>query len=147
MTKSIAKNRVLLGELLIKNKIITQEELLIALNKQKEYKKNGINKRLGGILTELGFATEKEILEVLSKQIGFPFVDLYAEKIDYDLLSSFPLNLMEKYNTLPFKKDTDYIYIATADPLNYEALEFIEKLSSLPLKVFVTLSKKYPYYN
>jgi len=74
----MAKNKVLLGDLLIKNGIITQEELLKALNKQKEYNKKGINKRLGEILIELGFATEKEILKILSKQLGFPFVDLYG---------------------------------------------------------------------
>ncbi|HIQ50736.1 MAG TPA: type II/IV secretion system protein [Nautiliaceae bacterium] len=137
----MTENKVLLGELLIKKGVITKEELLQALNKQKEYKKKGIDKKLGEVLIELGFATEKEILETLSKQLGFSFVDLYAEKIDYDLLSSFPLNIIEKYNVLPFKRDSDYLYIATADPLNYEALELIEKFSSLPLKVFITLAK------
>ena len=82
------RNKVRLGDLLIENKIITQEELLKALDKQKEYKQKDINKKLGEILIELGFATEKEILETLSKQLRFPFVDLYGEKIDYNLLSS-----------------------------------------------------------
>jgi len=135
------KNKIRLGYLLIKNGTITKQELLKALNKQKEYKKKGINKKLGEILIELGFATEKEILETLSNQLGFPFVDLYGEKIDYDLLSSFPLNLIEKYKIVPFKKDDEYIYIATADPLDYDALEVFEKFSSQPLKVFIALSK------
>jgi len=135
------KNKVLLGDLLIENKIVTKEELLKALNKQKEYKEKNINKKLGEILIELGFATEKEILEILSKQLDFPFVDLYGEKIYYDLFSSFPLNLINKYKIVPFKKDEEYIYIATADPLDYDALELVEKFSSKPLKVFIALSK------
>ena len=135
------RNKIKLGDLLIENEVITHEELLRALNKQREYKEKGINKKLGEILIDLGLATEKEILETLSKQLGFPFVDLYGEKIDYDLLSSFPLNLIENYKIVPFKKDEDYIYIATADPLDYDALEVFEKFSSQPLKVFIALSK------
>ena len=137
----MTKNIVRLGDLLIEKGIITKEELLQALNKQKEYKKKGVNKKLGEVLIEVGVATEKIILETLSKQLGFPFVDLYSEEIDYELLSSFSLKIIEKYHVLPFKKDVDYLYIAIDDPLNYEALEIIEKFSSLPLKVFITLSK------
>ena len=135
------KQKIRLGDLLISQNIITEEELLKALEKQKEYRNTGVNKKLGEILIELGFATEKQILEALSKQLGFPFVDLYGEKIDYDLLSSFPLNLIEKHNIIPFKKDDENIYVATADPLDYDSLELIEKFSPKPLKVFIALSK------
>ncbi len=135
------KQQVRLGDLLISQGIISEDELIKALNKQKEYRNNGDNKKLGEILIELGLATEKQILESLSKQLGFPFVDLYGEQIDYDLVSSFPINLIEKHNIIPFKKDEDYIYIATADPLDYDALELIEKFSSKPLKVYIALSK------
>ena len=135
------KQQVRLGDLLISQGIISEDELIKALNKQKEYRNNGDNKKLGEILIELGLATEKQILESLSKQLGFPFVDLYGEQIDYDLVSSFPINLIEKHNIIPFKKDEDYIYIATADPLDYDSLELIEKFSSKPLKVYIALSK------
>jgi len=135
------KKQVRLGDLLVNERIITQEELFIALDKQKAFKAKGEYKKLGEILIELGFATEKQILEALSKQLGFPFVDLYGEKIDYDLLSSFPLNLIEKHFIVPFKKDEEYIYVATADPLDYDALELVEKFSPKPLKVFIALSK------
>jgi general secretion pathway protein E/type IV pilus assembly protein PilB len=135
------KQQVRLGDLLISENIITEEELIQALNKQKEYREKGTYKKLGEILIELGYATEKQILEALSKQLGFPFVDLYGEKIDYELLSSFPINLIEKHNIVPFKKDDENIYVATADPLDYDSLEMIEKFSPKPLKIFIALSK------
>ncbi len=135
------KQQVRLGDLLINENIISEEEVVKALNKQKEFKNSGTYKKLGEILIEFGFATEKQILEALSKQLNFPFVDLYGEKIDYDLLSSFPINLIEKHHVVPFKKDDEYIYVATADPLDYDALELIEKFSPKPLKVFIALSK------
>jgi type IV pilus assembly protein PilB len=135
------KQNVRLGDLLIEKGIITEEELKKALERQKELKERGIYKKLGEILIELGFATEKEILEALSQQLGYPFVDLYGEKIDYDLMSSFPLSLLEKHKILPYKQDDEYIYIATADPLDYEAIETIEKFSPKPLKIYIALSK------
>jgi len=135
------RQKVRLGDLLINEKIITPQELELALKKQQEYKAAGNYKKLGEILIELGFATEKQILETLSKQLGFPFVDLYGEQIDYDFIASFPISLIEKYHVIPFKQENDYIYVATADPLDYDALELFEKFSPSPLKVFIALSK------
>ncbi len=136
------KQKVRLGDLLINEGIITEDELIQALNRQKEYRNDGVDKKLGEILIELGFASEKQILETLSKQLGFPFVDLYGEKIDYEFLSSFPLSLIEKHHVIPFKKDEEYVYVATADPLDYDSLELIEKFSPKPLKVFIALTKE-----
>ncbi|WP_024789820.1 GspE/PulE family protein [Lebetimonas sp. JH292] len=136
----IRKN-VRLGDLLIQNKIINEEELNNALEKQKELKKEGVYKKLGEILIELGFATEKEILETLSRQLGYPFVDLFGEKVDYDLMSSFPIALLERHKILPFRKDDEYIYVATSDPLDYEAVETVEKFSPKPLQIYIALSK------
>lgn len=135
------KQNIRLGDLLIEKGIISEEELNKALQKQEELREKGEYKKLGEILIELGFATEKEILETLSNQLGYPFVDLYGEKIDYDLMSSFPLAMLERHKVLPYKKDDEYIYVATADPLDYEAIETIEKFSPKPLKIFIALSK------
>ncbi len=135
------KKKVKLGHLLINENIITEEELSKALNVQQKNKDNGVYKQLGEILIELGLVSEKQILEALSKQLGFPFVDLYGEKIDYELLSSYPLNLIEKHHVIPFKKDNENIYVATADPLDYDSLEMIEKISPNPIKVFIALTK------
>jgi general secretion pathway protein E/type IV pilus assembly protein PilB len=135
------KKNIRFGDILLEEKIISNEELLKALEIQKDYKNKVVSKKLGEILIELGFATEKQILEALSKQLKVPFVDLYGEKINYSLLSSFPLNLIEKHNIIPFKQDEEYIYIATADPLDYDSLELMEKFSPKPLKIFITLSK------
>ncbi|GAB6045827.1 hypothetical protein JCM11957_14250 [Caminibacter profundus] len=135
------RQKVRLGDLLIEEGIITQEELQKSLEVQKEYKEKSEYKKLGEILIELGFATEKQILEALSKQLGFPFVDLYGENIDYDLMSSFPLNLIEKHKVLPFKKDNEFVHVATADPLDYDSLDLIERFSPKPIKVYIALSK------
>jgi len=135
------KHNVRLGDLLVQLGIISEEELKTALSKQQEYRREGNDIKLGELLIELGLVSEKDILEALSTQLGFPFVDLYGEEIDYDLMSSFPLAVLKQKNIIPYKQDEDYIYVATADPLDYDSLEAIERFSPKPVKVFVALSK------
>ncbi len=135
------RKQVRLGDLLINEGIIKENELLKALEKQKEYRNQGIDKKLGEILIEFGYVSEKQLLETLSKQLGYPFVDLYQENIDYNLMSSFPINLIEQNQIIPFKENDEYLYIATSDPLNYDALELFEKFSPKPLRMFIALSR------
>ncbi len=133
------QQRVRLGDLLIEEGLINQEQLDLALKIQKEI---NYSKKLGQILIDEGFVTQKDLLKVLSKQLGYEFVDLYGEKIDFDKLARYPLQLLKNAKAIPFKEDEDYIYIATADPLNYEALEILERsLGMKPIKVYLALEE------
>ena len=135
------KQKIRLGDLLVQKGLITEDEVLKALERQKELKAKGEYKKLGEILVDLGFIEEKTLLKALSEQLGVDFVNLYEEKIDYDLLASFPINLLESNLVLPFKQDDDYVYIATADPLNYDIFEMIERLVNKPVKLYIALSR------
>ena len=135
------REKVKLGDLLVQLGIISEEDLLKTLEKQKEYRFQGVDIKLGELLIELGLVREKDILEALSTQLGFPFVDLYGEDIDYNLMSSFPVTILKQKKVLPYKQDEDFIYVATADPLDYDALEAIERFAPKPLKVFIALKK------
>ena len=135
------REKVRLGDLLVQLGIISEDDLKKALEKQKEYRFQGVDVKLGELLIELGLVREKDILEALSTQLGFPFVDLYGEDIDYDLMSSFPVTILKQKSVLPYKQDRDFIYVATADPLDYDALEAIERFSPKALKVFIALKK------
>ena len=135
------KQKIRLGDLLVSKGLITEDEIQKALERQKELKAQGQYKRLGEILVELGFIEEKTLLKALSEQLDVDFIDLYSEKIDYDLLTSFPINLLEENLVLPYKMDDNFIYIATADPLNYDVFEMIERLVNKPSKIYIALSK------
>jgi len=135
------RHNVRLGDLLVQLGVISEEDLNLALQKQQEYRKQIVDVKLGEVLIELGLASEKDILEALSTQLGFPFVDLYGEEIDFDLMSSFPLAILKQKTIIPYKQDEDYIYVATADPLDYDSLEAIERFSPKPLKVFIALKR------
>ncbi len=135
------RQKIKLGDLLIKEGIITPEELQIAIEKQQELKSKDVFKRLGEILIELGFIEEQALLKALSKQLGVDFVDLYTIKIDYDLLTSFPVTLLEENLVLPFKEDENFIHIATADPLNYDIFDMIERIVGKTPKIYIALTK------
>ncbi len=135
------KAKIRIGDLLIQEGLITQTQLETALSIQKKYKEEGQFKKLGEILIEQGFVSEKQIAIILAKQLNLEFVDLYGEKIDYNLMDSFPINLIKNSKIIPFRETEDYIYVATADPLDYDALEVIERMIlRKPIKIFIALS-------
>jgi len=135
------KAKIRIGDLLVEEGFITNDQLMQALSKQKEFKAQGDFKKIGEILIEEGFISEKQMALVLAKQLGIEFVDLYGEDIDYNLMDSFPINLIKQSKVVPFKETEDYIFVATADPLDYDSLEMIERMIvRKPIKIFIALS-------
>jgi general secretion pathway protein E/type IV pilus assembly protein PilB len=133
------RQQVRLGDLLIAEGLITQEQLEHALQEQKN---SGFSKKLGEVLVEEGMVSHKEMALLLSKQLKIDFVDLFGEKIDFNALSKFSMPLLTAAKAIPFKEDEDYVYIATSDPLNFDALESLERnIATKPLKVYLSLSE------
>ncbi|HIC44766.1 MAG TPA: type II/IV secretion system protein [Sulfurimonas sp.] len=118
------KKNVRLGDLLVEEGYITHEQLMHVLSLQKEY---SYSKKMGEIMIDEGYVTQKEMSLLLSQQLDVAFVDLFGEKINFETLVNYPYALLEKALAIPFKEDDEYIYIATSDPLNYEALEALEQ--------------------
>ena len=135
------KHKIRLGEFLVEHNIITIQQLNVALEEQKKLREKGEYKKLGELIVDLGFADEKDILKALSIFLKIDFVDLHNEKIDYDLVSMFPISMLEEELVLPFKADEYYVYIATAEPLNYDAIEMIERILNKPSKIYIAFSK------
>jgi general secretion pathway protein E/type IV pilus assembly protein PilB len=133
------RQQVRLGDLLISEGLITQDQLEHALRQQKE---SNFTKKLGEVLVEEGMVSHKEMALLLSKQLNIDFVDLFGEKIDFQSLSKFSISLLIAAKAIPFKEDEDYVYIATSDPLNFDALEALERnIATKPIKVFLSLSE------
>jgi len=136
------RKNIRIGDLLVTEGLITQSQLEEALQKQKEYKEKGEFKKLGEILIEEGFISETQMALVLAKQLGIEFIDLYGEKIDYKLMASFPIQLIKNNQIVPFKETEDYIYVATADPLDYDTIGLIERMIvRKPIKIFIALKQ------
>ena len=113
-----------IGELLVKSKLITQDQLDEALKAQKE--KGG---KLGEALTGLGFVTEQDITEVLSQQFGVPAIDLEHFEIDENVAKIIPPDISRKYQVMPVSRTGATLTVAMADPTNVFAIDDIKFLT------------------
>lgn len=110
-----------IGELLVKYGIITDAQLQEALKLQK---KEG--KKLGEILSELGYLSSEQLIWVLSEQIDIPYVDVQSEMLDEELLNSYPREILDTNTILPLYATTDVVYVALGDPTNNNAIQSLK---------------------
>jgi type IV pilus assembly protein PilB len=111
---------VRIGELLLKEKRITPEQLQEALNAQKVS-----GGRLGSNLVQLGFVADEEITAILSRQYGVPSIDLEDFEIDPAIIKLVPIETAQKYQVLPLSRSGATLTIAMSDPTNVFAMDDI----------------------
>ena len=110
-----------IGELLLKEKRITPEQLQEALNDQRQ---NG--GKLGFNLIKLGFVKDDEITALLSKQYGVPSIALGQFEIDPAVLKLVPAETAQKYQIVPLSRAGATLTIAMTDPTNVFAMDDIK---------------------
>jgi type IV pilus assembly protein PilB len=112
---------VRIGELLLKEKRITPEQLQEALNYQKA---NG--GKLGFNLVKLGHVKDEEITALLSKQYGVPSINLSQFEIDPAVIKLIPSETAQKYQIIPLSRAGATLTIAMTDPTNVFAMDDIK---------------------
>jgi len=121
-----------LTEILIHNKLISQEQLDEALRVQKE--RGG---RLSDIIVSLKFIKENELISTIGSELGFPLVDLKRLKLDPAIIKTVPIETARHYQVLPLSKMGDTITLAMADPLNIFAIDHIETLTGYKINPII----------
>ena len=120
-----------LGDLLLKERLITKEQLDKALQEQKA---NGT--RLGYNLVKLGFIQETEITKMLARQFRMPAVDLSRFEVDPKIIKMIPADIALKHLVLPLKKEGRTLTVAMADPTNMgviDDLKFVTRYDIFPV--------------
>jgi type IV pilus assembly protein PilB len=112
---------VKLGDLLLKQKLITPEQLETALKLQRE--EGG---KIGEALVRVGAVSESDITETLSQQFGVPSIDLAHFEIDPAIIKVVPGEVARKYGVLPVNKTGATLTIAMGDPTNVFAMDDIK---------------------
>src|SRR5215467_2373888 len=112
---------VKLGDLLLRSKLITPDQLDAALKSQRE--EGG---KLGEALVRVGAVTEGDITETLSQQFGVPSIDLAHFEIDPAVIKVVPGEVARKYGVLPVNKTGATLTIAMGDPTNVFAMDDIK---------------------
>ena len=120
-----------LGDLLVREGLITREQLEKALQEQKQ---NGT--RVGYNLVKLGFIAETELTKMLARQFKMPAVDLSRFEVDPRIAKLIPADLAIKHLVLPLKRDGRTLTVAMADPTNLgvlDDLKFITRYDIFPV--------------
>jgi type IV pilus assembly protein PilB len=112
---------VKLGELLLKENMITPQQLQEALAHQKV---NG--GKLGKALVNLGHVRDEEITSLLSRQYGVPSINLEQFEVDPAIVKIIPAETAKKYQILPLSRSGATLTIAMADPTNVFAMDDIK---------------------
>ncbi len=125
-----------LGEILINEGIITQEQLDKAIKAQQ--KQGG---RIGENLIKLGLVTEQDIVVALGKQLSIPYVTAGSEllkssgDIGLDLLV--PKNFALKNLVIPLSKNLNSLTVAIYDPLDVILIDNIRKMTNCEVNLIV----------
>ncbi len=131
MTAPAAATGMRLGDLLLKEGLISREQLDKALL---EGKQNGT--RLGYALVKLGYVQETDITKMLARQFRMPAVDLSRFEVDPRIAKLIPADLATKHLVLPLKRDGRTLTVAMADPTNLgviDDLKFITRYDIFPV--------------
>jgi type II secretory ATPase GspE/PulE/Tfp pilus assembly ATPase PilB-like protein len=129
--------KTMLGDLLIQENKISQNELQKAIDIQKASPEN---KKLGEILIEKGLVSEEVIMQLLSKQLNIPIEETITP--NFILSRKVPAKILEKYKVLPIKEDPKSIEVAFADPLDIEAQNTISRYFKKPIQIVISSEKE-----
>jgi type IV pilus assembly protein PilB len=123
---------VRLGEILVKEALITQDQLQKALEFQRS---NG--GKLGSCLTKMGFITDDDITGVLSRQYGVPSINLKYYEIDPTVIKLIPQDTATRYQVIPLSRVGSVLTIAMTDPTNVFAMDDIKFMTGFNVEPVV----------
>ncbi len=121
-----------LGELLVRNKLITEEQLEIALREQKMNKE-----RLPTTLIRLKYVDENELAALLSRQYGAPLIDLADFEVDASVVKLISADVVQKYHLVPVNRAGATLIVAMSDPSNIFAIDDIKFMTGHNVEVVV----------
>ncbi|HEY6530535.1 MAG TPA: GspE/PulE family protein [Cellvibrionaceae bacterium] len=117
------QQRIRIGDILVAQQIISQDQLRLALDGQKN-----TGNKLGKQLVVMGFIEENTLLSFLSKQLNYPFVELKQFRFDRDLIQTLPETYARRYRVLVLKREQDGILLGMADPTDIFCLDELQKV-------------------
>src|SRR4051812_14243679 len=115
-----------LGEVLVEQEVVTEEQLRQALDLQSDVVPGKRRRRLGTVIVEAGFATERQIAEALASALSLNVTDLGQLPISPDIVRSLPRAVAERSNLLVLEREGNRVVVATSDPTNIVAIDDVK---------------------
>ncbi|MEX1032454.1 MAG: ATPase, T2SS/T4P/T4SS family [Cellvibrionaceae bacterium] len=123
------QKRIRIGDILVAQQIISQDQLEQALRDQKSS-----GRKLGKSLVALGHVDENTLLSILSQQLNIPFVELKQYPFDANLIRTMPETLARRFRVMILKKESDGLLLGMADPTDIFALDELSRSLKATLK-------------
>jgi type IV pilus assembly protein PilB len=130
--------KLLLGQLLVNQGAINEEQLDEALNAQKT---SSAGKLLGEVLQELGYCTDEQIVEAMAEDYGLPFARVSAHLADPKVLEILSTEFLEENVVLPLFKIRDELTLAVSEPSNVYLFDEVTRLTGCQLHVVCATAK------
>lgn len=124
--------KIRLGDLLVRELIITHDQLEFALEQQKS---NG--RKLGRVLVENGFVTEEHISEALALQFNIPYVNLNNYSMNLELVRLLPESQARRYRAIVLEEHNNKLLVGMSDPTDFSAMDEITRLVKHDIDVAV----------
>lgn len=118
-----------LGELLIREKIISPEQLKTAAEYEK---KNKVP--IGSALVALGYITEEDMAQALSRQLGYPYIDLSQFEVYPDVIELVPVDIAKKHMIMPIHRIRSFLTMAMVDPTDLDVIENVRFRTNLSIQ-------------
>lgn len=125
----VRKGKKRIGDILVEEGILTEEQLEEALKAAKAE-----NKKIGEAITDLGFASEQDIAEALSSQLGFEYVNLSTVHIPDNVLSLINESVLRKHLMIPYAfvpNTINQVKVAMVDPMDMSAIDDFSIVTNL----------------
>lgn len=125
------REKIRLGDLLVKSGLLDEEKLNKALQLQKERRE-----RLGKILVELEYISEDKICDCLSTQLNIPKVNL--KDMGFSFFDKRLENIIKRKMVLPITKNNTTIVLAMSDPLDVITIDDVRRITGCDIKPVIT---------
>ncbi len=124
------RKKIRLGDLLVKNQVITEAQLMQALAAQKQS-----GHKLGKVLIQNGLVSEMDMLTLLSTQLNIPFIELKNYNYEESTINLIPETIARRYRAIAIKENKDgSIIVGMADPTDIFAFDELNKVLKRPIQ-------------
>src|SRR5260221_13011496 len=121
-----------LGEILVQQKLLTQDQLKLALDEQKRS-----GRKLGRVFIEQGFVTEEEISEALAKQLQIPYINLKYYNIKSEITQKLPETQARRFRAILLEDNAKAMKVGLADPTDLNAYDEIARILKREIEIAV----------
>lgn len=124
--------KVRLGDLLVQQKLISQEQLKFALEQQKRS-----GRKLGRVLVDNAFVTEEHISEALAKQLNIPYINLKYYNINIEMVRMLPESQARRFRAIVLEERNGMLLVGMADPTDLTSFDEITRIVKRDIDIAV----------